>query len=402
MDRSILHCDMNNFYASVERLFDPELAGVPVAVCGEKELRHGIVLAKSEEAKKCGVKTGDPIWKALNDCPELRIVPPHFDRYMTYSRLAKEIYLEYTDLVESFGPDECWLDVTASRMAFGDGVGIAKEIRNRCRKELGLTVSVGISFNKVFAKLGSDLKKPDAQTYLPREDMAEKIWPLPVESMLGIGKSSADVLHRFGIDTLGKLAHTDDYLLHLKFGKRGKEMKRFARGEDDSPVLPADAHIPAKSVGRGLTTPKDLETEEEVWTLILALARDVGQKLRAIGMQARGVAIECRTKSLLTSSLQKKLPCPTNTSAVLAKAAFSLFRQRYLFHEPLRSLTVRATDLAEESTQLSLFTRSEEEREAALDRIGDHLSARFGKNVLTPARLLRQDLPDTADYLPFH
>ncbi|MBQ3074826.1 MAG: DNA polymerase IV, partial [Clostridia bacterium] len=156
MDRSILHCDMNNFYASVERLFDPALQGVPVAVCGDEEMRHGIVLAKSEEAKRCGVKTGDAIWEAKQKCPEIRIVPPRFDRYVTYSRYAREIYLEYTDLVESFGLDECWLDVTASRLAFGDGVKIATEIRNRTRSELGLTISVGISFNKIFAKLGSD------------------------------------------------------------------------------------------------------------------------------------------------------------------------------------------------------------------------------------------------------
>ena len=168
MDRSILHCDMNNFYASVERLFDPTLQGVPVAVCGDVELRHGIVLAKSEEAKKCGVKTGDAIWQAKEKCPELRIVPPRFDRYVTYSRYAREIYLEYTDLVESFGLDECWLDVTASRLAFGDGVHIATEIRNRIRMELGLTISAGISFNKIFAKLGSDLKKPDAHPHSPR------------------------------------------------------------------------------------------------------------------------------------------------------------------------------------------------------------------------------------------
>ena len=403
MDRSILHCDMNNFYASVERLFDPTLQGVPVAVCGDEELRHGIVLAKSEEAKKCGVKTGDAIWEAKQKCPEIRIVPPRFDRDVTYSRYAREIYLEYTDLVESFGLDECWLDVTASRLAFGDGVHIATQIRDRIRTELGLTISVGISFNKIFAKLGSDLKKPDAQTHIPRGTFREQIWPLPVESILGVGPKAAYVLHRFGFHTLGKLALADDYFLRLQFGKMGAVLKGYARGEDLSPVLPCDFEPPMKSIGHGTTVAKDLETPEEVWTLILALSQEIGEKLRFHKKRAQGIALVCKDRNFFAKTLQKRLLLPTDCTMTLAREAFSLFRERYVFREPLRSVTVRAIDLMrEEAQQLSLLTTREDVRAERIDAVTDSIRARFGKAALTPARLLSSEpLPDLHGYVPF-
>lgn len=403
MDRSILHCDMNNFYASVERLFDPALQGVPVAVCGDEEMRHGIVLAKSEEAKKCGVKTGDAIWQAKQKCPEIRIVPPRFDRYVTYSRYAREMYLEYTDLVESFGLDECWLDVTASRLAFGDGVKIATELRRRMRTELGLTISVGISFNKIFAKLGSDLKKPDAQTHIPRDGFREKIRDLPVESILGVGPKAAYILHRFGFHTLGKLANADDYFLRLQFGKMGAVLKGYARGEDLSPVLPCDYEPPMKSISHGLTVAKDLESPEEVWTLILALSQEIGEKLRFHKKRAQGIGLVCKDRNFFTRSLQKRLILPTDCTMTIATETFSLFRERYTFTEPLRSVTVRAIDLIrEEAQQLSLLTQREDVRAERIDRVTDAIRSRFGKDALTCARLLKSEpLPDLHGYVPF-
>ena len=403
MDRSILHCDMNNFYASVERLFYPELVGIPIAVCGDEELRHGIVLAKSEEAKKCGVKTGDAIWEAQQKCPEIRIVPPRFDRYVTYSRYAREIYQEYTDLVESFGLDECWLDVTASRLAFGDGVQIATELRNRVRGELGLTISIGISFNKIFAKLGSDLKKPDAQTHIPREGFREQIRDLPVESILGVGPKAAFILHRYGFHTLGKLAEADDYFLRLQFGKMGAVLKGYARGEDNSPVLPCDYEPPMKSIGHGTTVARDLETAEEVWTLILALCQEIGEKLRFHHKRAQGIAIVCKDRNFFTKTLQKRLVLPTDCTMTLAREAFALFRERYQFREPLRSVTVRAIDLIrEEAQQLSLLTAREDVRGERLDQVTDAIRSRFGKDALTCARLLTTEpLPDLHGYVPF-
>lgn len=403
MDRSILHCDMNNFYASVERLYDPALQGVPLAVCGDEEMRHGIVLAKSEEAKRCGVKTGDAIWEAKQKCPEIRIVPPRFDRYVTYSRYAREIYLEYTDLVESFGLDECWLDVTASRLAFGDGVKIATEIRNRTRSQLGLTISVGISFNKIFAKLGSDLKKPDAQTHIPRQSFREQIWGLPVESILGVGPKAAYILHRFGFHTLGALANADDYFLRLQFGKTGAVLKGYARGEDLSPVLPCDYEPPMKSISHGLTVAKDLESTEEVWTLILSLSQEIGEKLRFHKKRAQGIALVCKDRNFFTKTLQKRLLLPTDCTMTIATESFALFRERYLFREPLRSVTVRAIDLVrEEARQLSLLTEREDLRGERLDRVTDAIRSRFGKSALTPARLLTaESLPDLHGYVPF-
>ena len=402
MDRSILHCDMNNFYASVERLYNSDLAGKPAAVCGDRELRHGIVLAKSEEAKRCGVKTGEAIWQAQAKCPELVIVPTHFDRYVKYSRLAREIYCEYTDLVEPFGMDECWLDVTASRLAFGTGEKIGAALRERIRRELGLTISVGVSFNKIFAKLGSDMKKPDAMTLLPRDAVAQKIWCLPVEEMLWIGPKSAAVLHRFGIDTIGKLAQADDTFLRLKFGKLGAQMKAGARGEDQSPVLPADHEPKMKSIGHGITTPQDLTTYDEVWILIYALCQDIGEKLRFHKKMARGVALECKDRNFFVKSLQTRLSEPTDCTITIANAAFALFRKRYLFREPLRSVSVRAIDLErEEFPQLSLFTDPKEIKSQVLDHACDAIRARFGKSAICAASLLSVSLPEEEGYIPF-
>lgn len=401
-DRVILHCDMNNFYASVERLYDPKLLGVPVAVCGREEERHGIVLAKSEEAKTCGVKTGDTIRTAEEKCPGIRIVEPHFERYVKYSRIAREMYSEYTDLVEPFGMDECWLDVSASRLAFGDGVTIAEDIRRRMKKETGLTISVGLSYNKVFAKLGSDMKKPDALTVILRAAVPETVWPLPVGEMLGVGRRSAETLRLFGIRTLGELARADDLFLKMKFGKVGERMKEWARGEDTSPVLPADCEAPMKSVGHGTTPPKDLVSSEEVWNLILALTQEVGEKLRFHGKKANGIALDCKDRNFSVRSMQKQLPAPTDCTMTLAKEAFSLFRTKYLFREPIRSLSVRAIDLEKEpATQLSLFTEKEDLRNEKLDRVCDRLRSVYGKDIVKSASLLTTRLPDEKGYIPF-
>ena len=403
MKRSILHCDMNNFYASVERLYDKRLLGKPVAVCGDAELRHGIVLAKSEEAKRCGVKTGEAIWQAKAKCPELVTVPTHFDRYVRFSRMAKALYCEYTDLVESFGLDECWLDVTASRLAFGDGVTIGEAIRRRVREELGLTVSVGVSYNKVFAKLGSDLKKPDALTEIRPEDVPEKVWPLPVEELLWIGPKAAGTLHRFGIHTLGQLAVADDRFLAMQFGKNGAMMKENARGEDGSPVLPFDAEPPMKSIGHGMTVPRDLVTPEEVWLLIFALFQEVGKKLRFHKRLAHGVAIHCKDRYFTVKSFQRRLSEPTDCTGALAVEAYRLFLERYRFSEPIRAITVRAIDLENVSSgqQLSLFTDPRQLRGQVLDEACDRIQSRFGPQAISAASLLKIHVPEDEGYVPF-
>ena len=404
MERSILHCDMNHFYASVERLYDPSLEGKAFAVCGDREMRHGIVLAKSEEAKRCGVKTGEAIWQAKGKCPDLIVVPTHFERYVKYSRLAREIYCRYTDLVEPFGMDECWLDVTASRLAFGDGCTIGEKLRKTIRQELGLTISVGVSFNKVFAKLASDMKKPDALTHIPKDQFPQLVWPLPVEDLLWIGPKSSAILHRFGICTIGDLAHTDPLLLRYQFGKNGEAMQQRALGNDPTPVIPHSCQPPAKSIGHGITTPKDMTQPEEIWRLLFALCQDIGEKLRFHGLLAKGVAIECKDHLFFTKTLQTKLAEPTDCTMVLAKEAYRLFLERYRFREPLRALSVRAIDL-EDSTagqQLSLFTDKKEIRGQILDRAADTLNHRFGKGALLPASLLSSPLPEEKECPSFH
>ena len=298
MERAILHCDMNNFYASVECRRDPSLRGKPVAVCGSVEERRGIVLAKNERAKGFGVATGDTVFAAQKKCPGLVIVPPHFDEYVAASRRAREIYGRYTDQVEPFGLDECWLDVTGSRGLFGDGAAIADALRRDIKAELALTISVGVSFNKIFAKLGSDLKKPDAVTCISAATFREQLWGLPVGSLLGVGGATRRILERCGIRTIGQLAAADPGWLQYHLKGRAEQLVAYANGLDASPVRRSDVVVPAKSVGHGATTPRDLVNGAEVWPVMLELTQEIGHKLRVCGRTATGIAIAIRDNSL--------------------------------------------------------------------------------------------------------
>ena len=253
MQRVILHCDMNNFYASVECMLNPELKNKPVAVCGSVEERHGIVLAKNYAAKAFGVSTGEAIWQAKQKCQNLVIVEPHYEQYMKFSKLARGIYGRYTDQIEPYGMDECWLDVTGSG-CMGTGFEIADEIRRTVKFELGLTISAGVSFNKIFAKLGSDMKKPDAITCIEADSFQEKIWCLPASDLLGVGRATEKVLSGYGIHTIGELAATSDDFLKCRLGKNGLAIKKYANGLDDSPVMRSDYVSPVKSIGHGITT----------------------------------------------------------------------------------------------------------------------------------------------------
>lgn len=291
MDRTILHCDMNNFYASVECMLNPQLSGKPVAVGGDVENRHGIILAKNYEAKKYGIQTGEALWQAKQKCRNLIIVPPHYEEYLKYSRLAHSIYEDYTDLIEPYGMDEVWLDITGSTKLFGNGERVANVLRERIKFELGLTISVGVSFCKVFAKLGSDMKKPDAVTVIPKDSFREVIWDLPASDLLGVGRSTDKVLSSYGIHTIGELANAYPDLIQRKLGKNGMMLLAFANGEDRSRVAPQDYEPPMKSVGHGITTVQDLENNAEVWNIILALTQDIGHKLRVYNKNAAGVMV---------------------------------------------------------------------------------------------------------------
>jgi DNA polymerase-4 len=397
MDRIILHCDMNNFYASVACKQHPEYAGKPVAVCGAQEDRHGVVLAKNMQAKACGVQTGEPTVKALQKCPDLIVVMPDFPEYARYSHLAREIYERYTDQVEPFGMDECWLDVTGSTRLFGSGEEMADRIRREVREELGLTISVGVSFNKVFAKLGSDMKKPDATTCLPRESMQEVIWPLPVEDLLGVGRSTKERLHQIGIRTIGGLACTPEKTLRAALGESGSTLWRYANGLEQEAVMHKDYVADIKTVGRGITCPADLQNNGECRLVLLALAQPIGQELRRRDRMATGVAVEIKDNALRTTSYQCRLTMPTQDSLMLAKVAFAMLCRRYPWHLPVRALTVRAIDLmpAASPTQLDLFSGAATKRRGAVEDSCDRIRDRYGDHAINPASLLGQTkMPD--------
>ena len=335
----VLHSDLNNFYATVERKLYPELAGKPVAVCGDPEARHGIVLAKSEEAKACGVRTGDTIWEAKRKCAGLVVRPVRFPEYVQWSRAVRDIYARYTDYIEPYGIDECWLDVTHSSL-FGTGEQIAEAIRRAVREELSLTVSVGVSFNKVFAKLASDLKKPDAVTVVSRENFRETVFPLPVSDLLYVGKATAAKLASVGIRTIGALAAADPAFLQGYLGKWGATLSAYARGEDQTPVRHMHDKQALKSVGNSMTYFEDIYRREDVKRLLYVLSESVAARLKDAGLgKADTVHLWVRDNALESYSWQKKVR-PTALCGDIAAAAFSLFCERYAARRGVRALGV--------------------------------------------------------------
>jgi len=387
-----LHSDLNNYYASVECLYRPEIRDKPVAVCGSQEARHGIVLAKNYLAKATGIQTGEVIWQARLKCPNLVVVPPNYPLYLRYSRLAREIYAYYTDQVEPFGLDEAWLDVTGSTHIFGDRIKIANEIRKRMKDELGITASVGVSWNKIFAKLGSDLKKPDATTVITRENYKQVVWPLPASDLLYVGRATKRKLAYYGIGTIGDIAAADPIFLKSRLGKWGEVLWAFANGYDNSPVIRMGEESIIKSIGNSITTPRDLESDEDVWMTICILSESVAARLREQGFKCRTVHVHVRDKDLFTFGFQGKFPKPTNLSNNLADKAMTMFREQYNWSNSIRSLGVRGCDLvtADASEQLSLFCdESRRIKQENLETTVDTLRQRFGHLAIQRAVLLQ-------------
>ncbi len=390
-ERAILHIDMNNFYASVECLLNPSLKNLPVAVCGDKEERRGIVLAKNNLAKAKGVSTGEAIWEAKQKCPDLVTVPPRFDEYVKYSRLAIEIYERYTDQIEPFGIDEVWADVTGSRRLFGEAPKIADEIRKTVKRELGLTVSVGVSFNKVFAKLGSDMKKPDAVTVITRENFRDKIWDLPTSALLGVGRATEKNLASVGIRTIGQMASSPIELFRIRLGKCGEALWRYANGLDDSEVVIREVDVPDKSVGHGLTAPRDLLSEGEVFRFILELCQDIGHRLYTFNKRATGVMISVKNNALNVRQWQTRLAVPTQSPSQIAREAFALFEKNYDWRLPVRSVSVRAINLVSKDMpyQLDIFADTEKiAKIEALDKTVETLRHRYGEGIIRNACLI--------------
>lgn len=389
--RTILHSDLNCFYASVEMMLNPDLRGKAVAVCGATEDRHGIVLAKSELAKKAGVKTGMVNWEAQRLCPNLIMVPPQYDQYLKYSKLTRAIYQRFTDRVEPYGMDECWLDITGCDYVCGDGMEAAETIRRTVREELGLTVSIGVSFNKIFAKLGSDMKKPDAVTEITEENFKEKVWPLPASDLLYVGRATNAKLANYGIHTIGDIAGTEPQFLRRLLGINGLELWKYAAGRDDARVMHKDFVSPVKSVGHGITCYADLENSEEVWKVMLELSQDIGHKLRVHELAATGVQISIRGNDLFGKQYQTKLSQSTQSPMVLARKARELFEMNYRWSTPVRAVCVRAINLVPQGQpeQLDLFADAAYlEKMNKLDLAIEEIRRRFGKRAVYSACLM--------------
>ena len=385
MDRVILHCDANSFYASVECLYTPQIREKPVAVSGDPQARHGIILTKNTIAKRFGVKTGEAIWQAKQKCPDLVCVPPDFPLYVRFSGKMRQIYEQYSSRVESFGLDEAWIDLTQPGFTFEDGVRIAEEIRCRIKDELGITVSVGVADNKIFAKLGSDIKKPDAVTALPPHSYAQKVAPLPVGDLLYVGPSTRKKLFALGITTIGQLAACDESVLKSKFGKNGLILKAYASGLDSSPVMSIDHRSCVKSIGNSTTPPHDLQNADDARCIFYLLAESVAARLRQGGFRARGVSISARTTELVTRSCQTTLKRPTNMTDELAHAALSLFDARFSSGFPYRSVGLSCHALTADNVPIQLDFTGDEARRVhveTLERSIDDLRRRYGHQII--------------------
>ncbi len=406
--KRILHCDANNFYASVACTLDKSLQGKYVAVCGDPTKRHGIVLAKNQKAKEMGIKTGDVIWQAKQKCPELVVVAPQYEEYVKYSDKLFNLYTQYTDRVEPFGIDECWLDVTHSLRLFGSGQAIAEELRQRVKEELGLTISVGVSFTKVFAKLGSDMKKPDATTVISPSNYKQKVWSLPANDMIMIGRRTYAKLQSMGINTIGDLANTNVELLRTKFGVNGQKMYDNANGISDEEVrLYYQPHIP-KSIGNSTTLPQDIESIDQVSAVLTALSEMVAVRMRRYNFCAAGIGVGIRYNDLTGVGKQVKMDITTSTASEIRDAALELFLAINVRALPIRALSVSTFDLREkeqQSAQISLFDMPSDDKHSRLDKSIDELRKKYGYDVIQSARVMSQpyichDLKDS-DFLPF-
>lgn len=395
-DRVILHCDMNGFFASVELLSHPELRDRPMAVCGSPDKRHGIILAKNEPAKKAGVVTAETVWQALKKCPDLQFVPPHMSKYKHYSRLINEIYQRFTDMVEPFSIDESWLDVTASQSLFGSGREIADTIRETVKKELGLTLSAGVSFNKIFAKMGSEYKKPDATTLITRENYKDILWPLPARDMFFVGKATAQKLAAAGISTIGDIAVTSPDFLESMLGKQGRQLWEYTNGLDNSPVARTSEGEKIKSVGNGVTFTRDLITEDDIITAVTSLSDTVAGRLRRYGMKACGVKVDIKDPYFKVISRQKQLFSPTNLAGELAKNALDIIHSSWKSGSPIRMLTITGINLTDEffDEQLSLFGVSSDDRQKGeqIERTMDEVRKKYGSSSIGFAAVLDNDI----------
>ena len=390
MERVILHIDCNKFYASVECLHNPEIRNKPVAVGGSPETRHGIILTKNEIASKYGITVGEPLWKAYQKCPDLIVVPPNFPLYVRFSNMARNIYKDYSDYIEPFGLDENWIDVTGDKRG---GENIALEIKERVKSELGITVSIGVSFNKTFAKFGSDYKKPDAVTVITKENYKDIVWKSPCSDLLLVGPATTRKLAGYGIYTIGDLAQSDIGFIKSILGKNGVVIHNFANGIDPSAVSHKDDERALKSIGNSTTTPRDMVTDDDVKSVITVLGESVARRMREQGVRGKTVTITVRDKNLYHFTRQCKLQNSTDVSIEIINAAMKIFRENYVWNNPIRSIGVAVSDLnADEGVQYDLSgTVEKREKLERLEKAVDNIRQRFGNYAVQRASLLKDE-----------
>lgn len=390
MERVILHIDCNKFYASVECLHNPEIRNKPVAVGGSPETRHGIILTKNEIASKYGITVGEPLWKAYQKCPDLIVVPPNFPLYVRFSNMARNIYKDYSDYIEPFGLDENWIDVTGDKRG---GENIALEIKERVKSELGITVSIGVSFNKTFAKFGSDYKKPDAVTVITKENYKDIVWKSPCSDLLLVGPATTRKLAGYGIYTIGDLAQSDIGFIKSILGKNGVVIHNFANGIDPSAVSHKDDERALRSIGNSTTTPRDMVTDDDVKSVITVLGESVARRMREQGVRGKTVTITVRDKNLYHFTRQCKLQNSTDVSIEIINAAMKIFRENYVWNNPIRSIGVAVSDFnADEGVQYDLSgTVEKREKLERLEKAVDNIRQRFGNYAVQRASLLKDE-----------
>lgn len=394
MKRAILHCDINNCYASIELIRNPKLKKFPVAVCGSKEDRHGIVLAKNEIAKNMGVKTGQVIWQAQSRCKNLKIIKPHYNLYLMYSKKIKEIYYRYTDRIESFGIDECWLDVTSSLKLYKSAYEIARQIKEAVKKELQLTISVGISYNKIFAKLAGDLADCDEIQSIGPDELDQKVFHLEVDNMIGIGKKTKQKLNRIGVFTLGDLAKIQRSFLTASFGVIGGYLHDNANGKNTSEVKYINQKSDIKSIGRGITLREDLDNESEVESVMMYLMQKVSANLIENEFLATGIEITIRDTYLLSYTYRMSNIYPTYSSIKLTNIAMKLFLKKHDDNFPLRSISVRAINLidSKDDLQIDIFNDYHSEKKFLnLEKTLYNIRKKYNNNIIKPAFLLKDN-----------
>ena len=395
-DRVILHCDMNGFFASVELLNHPELRDVPMAVSGDPDSRHGIILAKNQHAKEYGIVTAETIWQAKKKCPGLVLVRPHMSQYKEFCTKINAIYQRFTDMVEPFSIDESWLDVTASQMLFVSGREIADTIRETVKNELGLTLSAGVSFNKTFAKMGSEYKKPDATTEITRENYRDLLWPLPAGELFGVGKATSQKLAKAGIKTIGDIAMADKKYLTALLGKVGTVIWEHANGIDDSPVSLYTEREPVKSVGNGITFKRDLVTGDDIAVAVKALSDTVAGRLRSYGLKACGIKVDIKDPYFKVISRQKQLLSPTWLSQEISSTATEIINSSWQQGAPIRMLTITGINLTDELSeeQLNLFAADIEERDKSekVEFTMDEVRKKYGTDAIGFASAIKNDL----------